>query len=195
MCPRTQERKQNSLLDIALGSEYDSDNLIHKIGPNKTKVIIRVHDVALLDMVQNAAAEINATLSGDPFTAIVQQGPAPADPSVHIIDVWHQKPPRKDNDGLFIVKIDRNTKNIEHADVYISPDVSQEAKIHLCLEEIVQSLGLMNDSCTDPDSVFFQDWSYTPKLTKRDKELLRLLYMPKFQSGQTRSQVEQLLSQ
>eukprot|EP00300_Choanocystis_sp_HF-7_P001335 c11079_g1_i1.p2 GENE.c11079_g1_i1~~c11079_g1_i1.p2 ORF type:complete len:107 (+),score=17.58 c11079_g1_i1:264-584(+) len=94
---------------------------------------------------------------------------------------------------LFVVQLDPESSDIMHANVFISPHVTDAVKRHLCLE-IVQSLGLMNDTCNDPASVFYQDWTYTPALSADGQALLRQLYAPEFRSGQTLAEVRAVLA-
>lgn len=64
--------------------------------------------------------------------------------------------------GVMYVDLYRNTDKISHK--------------HLIREELTQSLGLVNDSDSYPESIFFQGWTKTNEYTKIDIELIELLY-------------------
>jgi hypothetical protein len=64
---------------------------------------------------------------------------------------------------------------------------------HLLREEFTQSLGLAKDSPRYPDSIFQQSWTSTTSYAQIDKDLIRLLYHPRMQTGLNASQADPVL--
>ena len=60
-------------------------------------------------------------------------------------------------------------------------------------EEIIQSLGLSNDSYTYPDSIFYQGYSEISWPSELDWTLVELLYHPALRLGMTADEVRQVL--
>lgn len=104
---------------------------------------------------------------------------------------------------------DTETKSIVRAEVYIASDrenlpawlrgASAESFIRSCLaEELAQSLGAPNDSCTVQDSLFCHyneanRWHDRVELTKWDKLALRILYSPRLRPGMAREQARPII--
>jgi hypothetical protein len=78
--------------------------------------------------------------------------------------------------GVFYTDWDRN-KRITGADVLIAVDKSWgDGLQHLVLEELIQTLGPMNDSAYKRDSIFFSGRSTGTTLSQEDKRLMLILY-------------------
>ena len=67
---------------------------------------------------------------------------------------------------------------INKAEIGISADLERMNKNHVILEEIVQSLGLQNDSYSYPDSLFYQDYNTPQWPSDLDCLLVEFLYHP-----------------
>lgn len=74
------------------------------------------------------------------------------------------------------------------ATVLIASDATQAERTHAIREEITQALGLMQDSWTYPDSMFYQGWTPGVHFAEIDKTLIRMLYRPDIRPGMTRQQ-------
>lgn len=86
------------------------------------------------------------------------------------------------NWGFFTVTYD--TGRITHAAIAIATDVTdQSARTHLIYEELLQSTGLMQDSYTYPESIFYSEWTTVPEPLPMDWELLKMLYMEELTPG------------
>lgn len=66
------------------------------------------------------------------------------------------------NSGKMYVDLNRNDDKESHR--------------HLLREELTQSLGLVNDSWTYPESIFYQGWTTTTEFAPIDRELIDMLY-------------------
>ena len=74
------------------------------------------------------------------------------------------------NWGLFMVT---TVNSYMYVDINRANEVEQK---HLLREELTQSLGLFNDSYKYPESIFYQDWTYTTEYAPIDIELIKMLY-------------------
>lgn len=72
----------------------------------------------------------------------------------------------------------------------------EDRRKHVILEEVVQSLGLLCDSYSYTNSIFYQDYSADTVLASIDKELIDLLYNYNLPTGLQRNRFkDQLLSE
>ena len=67
--------------------------------------------------------------------------------------------------------------------------VPQETRSHVIREELTQALGLMRDSNSRPDSIFYQEWSPLTEYSDIDREVIRILYLDDVAAGMTRDEV------
>ena len=86
------------------------------------------------------------------------------------------------NYGLFVVYVNNNiiTNGSFYVDVvrceWLDESLIKETKKHLVREELTQALGLYNDSMKYPNSIFYQEFSFTTEYTELDKEVIRMHY-------------------
>lgn len=84
--------------------------------------------------------------------------------------------------------------------VYIlrETDCSEADVKHTIVEELTQSMGLMNDSKKYPDSIFYQGYSTSETLSDIDVTLFKMHYSPLVRTGadirEIRAAVEKLLA-
>lgn len=89
------------------------------------------------------------------------------------------------NMGFFWVWWDGG-RNITEARILVSTTgVTQAERSHLIREEVTQSLGLMMDSSSYPDSIFQQAWTETQQYSDLDEAVIELLYLPQLTPGMT----------
>ena len=62
-------------------------------------------------------------------------------------------------------------------------DITQTEREHIIREEVTQSLGLMNDSYTYVDSIFYQGWTSPTEYTALDENIIEMLYLPEIAPG------------
>ena len=65
---------------------------------------------------------------------------------------------------------------ITRAEIGIRDDLTRSNRNHVILEEIVQSLGIQNDSYSYPDSLFYQGYNEPQRPSDLDWLLVRLMY-------------------
>jgi hypothetical protein len=80
------------------------------------------------------------------------------------------------------------------ATILIASDASQTERVHAIREEITQGLGLMTDSWTHADSIFYQGWTPGVRFAEIDKTLVRMLYRTDVRPGMTRQQTRSVLN-
>lgn len=86
-------------------------------------------------------------------------------------------------------------QEITRARVLIASDgIEQEERDHLLREEVTQVLGLMQDSWSYPESIFYQGWTDTDGFAEIDRMLIQMLYRPDLRPGQPRDQVLERLT-
>ena len=98
--------------------------------------------------------------------------------------------------GLADIEVDFVNFNIVKARIFIDTDEILEDQRAIILEEITQSIGLMNDSEIYTDSTFFQNKILPDKKYHNhfdiDKELIKLLYSPYMKPGLDSKKVEKV---
>lgn len=83
---------------------------------------------------------------------------------------------------LGLIDFHPGTSMIAKADILIKDELPDQIRNDCIVEEIVQSLGLMNDDPRVNPSIFNDDGRYR-ELTSHDEYLLRILYDPQIRPG------------
>ena len=95
----------------------------------------------------------------------------------------------KGNWGFYWVWWNDN-RQITRAQIAIATDVTnQRQRNHLILEEFTQSLGIMQDSLSYKDSIFYSAWTETQQLSALDWALVRIVYDPALEAGMSLTDV------
>lgn len=80
------------------------------------------------------------------------------------------------NMGYFSVNW-TGSRSITSASILISTTgINEVEKCHLIREETTQSMGIMKDSHSYSDSIFYDDWTYVNAYSEIDKDVIKLLY-------------------
>lgn len=87
-----------------------------------------------------------------------------------------------------------DTFNTEVAYIFIKAELPADLRETCIIEEMAQSLGLLNDDNSVKPSIFNDDGRHLT-LTSHDELLLRILYHPSIRSGMTARQVRPLARQ
>ena len=99
-----------------------------------------------------------------------------------------------DNYGLFYIYWNDEyaiTSGSMYVDVVRT--TGSDCRKHLLREELTQSLGLMNDSYTYPESIFYQPWTCGDAYAPVDKLLIQYLYNPLLKAGMTQNETEAII--
>ena len=84
---------------------------------------------------------------------------------------------------------------ITNGRVLVSTDVHQPLRNHIIREEVTQMLGLMNDSFSYPDSIFYQLPSMAQSYSVLDEHLIEMLYRPQITIGMNVDQARAVIGQ
>lgn len=77
----------------------------------------------------------------------------------------------------------------------IRNDIDQPSRRHTILEEMTQCLGLLNDSWSYADSIFYQGISSVDTLSALDKKVVAMLYDKRLPAGISSDQAKAILKQ
>jgi hypothetical protein len=183
--------------EIAFGLEYGESNVIHKWG----KPEIKISTVG--DPAEEHLKELNkvmyelSDLTGMSFKTVDRN------PDIRIYLINHSdfskyirnKNIVENNWGYFYVWWRRNNE-IYRSNIYIAIDKGTiESQLHLIREELTQCMGLMNDSYSYEDSIFYQGWGTIREYSEVDKTVIKLLYNPKIKSGMTKSRIQKIFKE
>ncbi len=95
---------------------------------------------------------------------------------------------------LGLISVDPGSGAITKADILIKDELPAIIRDACIVEELVQSLGLMNDDPRARPSIFNDSQEYLD-LTSHDEFLLRILYDPRVRPGMTVRQMNPLVQQ
>lgn len=133
--------------------------------------------------VVGSIVDILSQIEGMPEISLVEQGGAVRIfmvPLAEFPDLFTQY--HEGNWGYFETFWDNN--HINRSRIAVATDVTgREDRTHLIWEELVQSVGLLNDSYDYPDSIFQQEYTYVQHPAPIDFALIRMLYNPGLSPG------------
>lgn len=98
-------------------------------------------------------------------------------------------------DGITLWDYYIASNEIYNTRIWICSEISQYLRNSVILEEIVNSIGLGNDTELREDSIIYQFYSETQELSQMDWLLLRLLYNEQMNSGMHETECRQLISE
>ena len=98
------------------------------------------------------------------------------------------------NEGYFNIWWNSD-KAIYKSTIVISTDTTQNARSHLIIHEITQSLGLGMDSNKYSDSIFNELPSETTQYSQRDITIIKMLYQNNLKPGMSKQKVLQILEE
>ncbi len=101
--------------------------------------------------------------------------------------------------GLVLIEYDLDNYEIKHAKIFIDINEPLQDQESTILEELTQSIGLMNDSEKYSNSIFYQnkalDSINTVKYSKMDIDIIKMLYHPKMKPGLNIKKAEKVIKQ
>ncbi|PIA78954.1 hypothetical protein BFR04_05380 [Gaetbulibacter sp. 4G1] len=116
---------------------------------------------------------------------------------VNEIDPYFFKGINEDFIGLVDIEFDSHDFNIIKGRIFIDTEQPIDIQKSTIIEELTQSIGLMNDSELYQESTFFQNKSSSRKKHLKhsgiDVELIKLLYLPSMKPGFDEEQVEKVI--
>lgn len=99
----------------------------------------------------------------------------------------------EDADGTALFNYSKRTGEIVSGKIYFNSEMPLSMRKSVIPEEIVNLLGLSNDTVMRPDSIIYQYSSKNTKLTKTDWAVLGLLYDSKMKCGMNYSQCRKVI--
>jgi hypothetical protein len=180
--------------EIAFGLEHGKSNVIHKWDKPEINVSIAGNPTKNHTKELNRVMKELTNLTSIKFKIVDKN----ADIKVYFINHSDFTKHTSNNKlvqnsyGYFYTWWDR--KNVIYkANVFIALDKGVMGEYnHLIREEFTQSLGLMNDSNTYVNSIFYQGTGVEREYTYTDEAIIKLLYEPKIKPGMTKSKIEKL---
>jgi len=88
-----------------------------------------------------------------------------------------------------------DTNELYNVSIWVSTDIEQRVRNSVLLEEIVNSLGMGNDTELREDSIIYQSYSEPQELSEMDWVLLKLLYDKRMICGMTETDCRDLISE
>ena len=160
-------------------------------------LVTRVRRLTGIEMAPADAREPNVTLSFVPFRfrdnavyRLTDQGTL--GPAVGgMVARWRDTEREK---RLGLISVDPTSGEIAKADILIKDELPTLIRDACIVEEIVQSLGLMNDDPRARPSIFNDSQEFLD-LTSHDGYLLRILYDPRVRPGMTLQVMRPLVEQ
>jgi len=168
---------------VAGGAEYGDTTKVIRKWASDPKISVHGNpnpeDLATLAAV---VAELNKII--EPINIEVVESGGNVDlhfaPERHFADIEANVVPG--SNGFFWMWWDAGG-TITNGRILVSTDVSQPLRNHIIREEVTQMLGLMNDSFSHPDSIFYQRPSITQSFSALDEYVIELLYRPQITAG------------
>lgn len=179
---------------ISFGSEYgnNSNQVIRRWNSDiriKLNGNITSADVAFI----NNAIEALNELTGEKITITLTSGHN-ANLNLHIVDksefanIISSVQPNVDG----YVQVLSRSNNIFKGTILISNNLSPTRRKHVILEELTQSLGLLNDSMLYDDSIFYQNYSRVTDYSIEDRAIISLLYTDAIRPGLTEQEFNEM---
>lgn len=105
----------------------------------------------------------------------------------------------EESSGLALIEYDLDNYEIKHAKIFIDINEPLQAQESIILEELTQSIGLMNDSEKYSNSIFYQnkalDSINTLEYSQMDMNIIKMLYHPKMKPGLNLKKAEKVIKQ
>jgi hypothetical protein len=176
---------------VACGSEYDSSNIYFKYFNDIKIYVPDSNDTVMFNELKLVINEINEILKN--IKIYIVNDIEMSNIVIHFksekdiinydneIKTFFENNKNAINLGIsfsYVLK-DQNPNKISkivNSKIWVSNEVDFKMKQHVLREELVQSLGLMNDVKKYPNSIFYKGFSFPTEYSQLDKELINMLY-------------------
>ena len=199
--PPPLSKEQQYFFDVAFGSEFVSGYT--NLRKWQQDIKIYVPDSSLADLneeLNKIIKELDSLQSGITIRRVTDS--AQANYIVYIGDsntyVTKYEPAAApyvaDNFGFFYIYWNDEyaiTRGSMYVDIVRT--AGSDCRKHLLREELTQSLGLMNDSYTYPESIFYQPWTCGDAYAPVDILLIQYLYNPLLKPGMTAAETKTII--
>ncbi len=171
--------------EVTLGPEYGGSGKVCSRWVKTPKLSVFGATSEQQEVVASSLAHLNETLANTPIKRIELLSPNDSGANILVYFAPLRELPRlakkhgfeyvEGNWGFFWTFWNRH--RINRAIVLLASDKLRGKLLrHFTLEEITQSLGLLNDSSIFSDSIFYARQSNTQYLSERDKRLIIFFY-------------------
>ena len=197
----------NYFNEVALNAEYDvSPNRVTKWTEPMNVFILKEKELNYeVSIIKNTIEKINILVQ-DEFHIQLTDDPKKCNAVIFLTEREILEPLtptffeniNTEVDGLAEIGFDLETFQITDAKIFIDILQPKETIESTILEEITQSIGLMNDSEKYSDSVFYEnkaDSINTVEYSKMDIEIIKMLYHPKMKPGLNYNKAEKVIKQ
>lgn len=187
-------------MDVAMKAEY-GDNDDYRIRKWTDPVVVGVYGTPS-DKDREILEKLFETLNsvpGFPGISEAPEGDETITTEMHFLDFEDYEVLRSDyieeeNTGGFAnASYLTATNGYWQAVIGIRTDTEEKEQIGVIEEELIQSLGLLNDSYLDPESLFYQGYNEPEWPTELDWVLVKCLYHPSMVCGMTADEAEAVL--
>ena len=192
----------NYFKQITLGSEFGNSSQNIRKWDSEMRVFLKGDDIPQMETeLEQIITELNELI--EPINIVKVDNELDANYIVFLgsgdqyaTEIEPNAGPYVDeNLGFFWVYWDASYQ-INRGSMYVDvfEVVDQDAQQHLLREEFTQSLGMMNDSAENPESIFYQNWTTTTEYAAIDREVIELLYNTPVETGMDATTVDQVLA-
>lgn len=101
----------------------------------------------------------------------------------------------EDAHGIALWDYYTEKNELYNVNIWVSTDIDQKVRNSVLLEEIVNSLGMGNDTELREDSIIYQNYSEPQELSEMDWVLLKLLYDKRMICGMTETDCRDVISE
>jgi hypothetical protein len=197
----------NYFNEVALNAEFDvSPNRVTKWTEPMKVFILKEKELNYeVSIIKNTIEKINILVQ-DEFHIQLTDDPKKCNAVIFLTEREQLEPLlptlfeniNTEVDGLAEIGFDLETFQITDAKIFIDILQPKETIESTILEEITQSIGLMNDSEKYSNSVFYEnkvDSINTVEYSKMDIEIIKILYHPKMKPGLDYNKAEKVIKQ
>lgn len=172
---------KNYFKEICYGSEFGSENASVVRWEKNMKIFVSGQKPDyLINELNSIVSELNSII--DPIQITFVNNKSDANYVIYFCSASQYgnaepaaAPYVEDNYGLFIVnRTDEIKSGSMYVDIYRCNTI--DVQKHILREELTQSLGLMKDSYSHVNSIFYQGWTETTSYAPIDVELIEILY-------------------
>lgn len=172
---------------------------VYKDGENKAQMAIINKTIKKINSLVIDGFNIELTDNIDKSNAILYlcEKEKVAEINPYFFEIINNEIIEEEFSGFGFVNFDWNNFQIVQALIFIEKNESLEIQESTILEELTQSIGLLNDSEKYKNSVFYKNQIEDGKLIKDysilDKDIIRLLYNSKMKAGLDKKQTEKVI--
>ena len=198
----------NYFNEVALNAEFDdtSDRIIKWTEPMSLYIIKDGEFDTQISIIKNTISKINNLTKGEFKIQLVDNYLKSnavffllEKDKVELLVPSFFEGIEEESAGLTVIEYDSENYEIKYAKIFIDINEPLESQESIILEELTQSIGLMNDSEKYANSIFYQnkalDSINTMEYSKMDIDIIKMLYHPKMKPGLNFKKAEKVIKQ